>query len=195
MKFRIDAGDDILASRIVSCNKNAKRAEYFTIMADETTYIPVEEQLVICIRYYDTSIYEIQEKFFKFTHVDVTGENTLEKLNLDTSYCRGQAYDRGSNRSGNFKCAQAFVAIVQPLAFYSHCAYHKLSSVANFFPQKKDNTPLTRRVKTRWVEKKDTVLTFMDTLPCLPSAWENISHSYDGRESNAFSFLHSIQSS
>ncbi|KAJ8891666.1 hypothetical protein PR048_004194 [Dryococelus australis] len=104
-------------------------------MADETTGISIKEQLAICIRYFDTNSYEIQEKFFKFIDVvDVSGENIartilqeLDRLNLDISYCRGQAYDGGSNMTGKFKGFQACIAKVQPLAIYSHCANHRLN--------------------------------------------------------------------
>ncbi|KAJ8882694.1 hypothetical protein PR048_014506 [Dryococelus australis] len=165
LKFRLDGEDESLASRIVSFNKNATQNEiiqscgdvitekvvtninnskYFTMMADKTTDISVQEQLAICMRYCDTTTYEILDKFFKFIDVvDATEKNIaraifpkLEKLNLDISYFRGQANG-----------AQVCVARVQPLAFYSHCASHNkactvasirnavgvISSVANFF--------------------------------------------------------------
>ncbi|KAJ8885883.1 hypothetical protein PR048_012089 [Dryococelus australis] len=96
-------------------------------MADETSDISIKEQLAICIRYFDTTSYEMQEKFFKLIDVDVSGENIartilqeLDRLNLDISYCRGQAYDGGSNMSGKFKGAQARVVKLQLLAIYSH---------------------------------------------------------------------------
>ncbi|KAJ8868907.1 hypothetical protein PR048_030448 [Dryococelus australis] len=46
----------------------------------------------------------------------------------------------------------------------------------------------------KWVEKHDTVLTFLDTLPWLPVLLEIISESSETRGSNAFSFFHDIQS-
>ncbi|KAJ8887146.1 hypothetical protein PR048_013361 [Dryococelus australis] len=72
----------------------------------------------------------------------------LDRLNLDIFYCRGQAFDGGSNMSGKFKGVQ-----------------------------------------------HDAVLTFLDTLPCLPVILETISESSETKGSNAFSFLHTIQSS
>ncbi|KAJ8893626.1 hypothetical protein PR048_006226 [Dryococelus australis] len=147
LKFRIDAGDEILASHIGLCNKNAryiskttqnkiiqccgdattekifpniKNTKYFTIMADETTDISIKE-------YFDNTLYEIQEKFFKFIDIaDFSGENIartilqeLDRLNLDISYCRSQAYEGDSNMSGKFKGVQAHIAK------YSHYANHK----------------------------------------------------------------------
>ncbi|KAJ8887969.1 hypothetical protein PR048_007454 [Dryococelus australis] len=268
LQFRIYAGEEILASHIGICDKNAsyiskttqneiiqccgdaitgkifakiKNTKYFTIMADETTGISVKEQLAICIRYFDTTSYEIQGKFFKFFDVvDVSGENIartilqeLDRLNLDISYCRGQAYDGGSIMSGKFKGVQAHIAKVQSLAIYSHCANHRpnlaiskacsvanirnaigvISSVSNFFREsagrihkletevqdklphlKKGKHALKKMCETRWVEKHDVVLTFLDTLSCLPVVLGTISESSESRRSNVFSFLHATQS-
>ncbi|KAJ8887900.1 hypothetical protein PR048_007384 [Dryococelus australis] len=99
-------------------------------MVDEKTDIPIKKQLVICIKYFDSTSNEIQEKFFKFIDVvDVSGENIartilqkLDRINLDISYCRGQAYEEDSNMSGKFKGVQARITKVQSLAIYIHCA-------------------------------------------------------------------------
>ncbi|KAJ8869334.1 hypothetical protein PR048_030909 [Dryococelus australis] len=136
-------------------------------MADETTDISIKKQLAICIRYFDTTSCEIQEKFFKFIDViDVSGENIartivqeLDRLNLDISYCSSQAYDTSLTRVANSKVSR------------------------DFFWQ------------TRWDEKHDAVLTFLDTLPCLSVVLGTISESPESRRSNAFSFLHAIQPS
>ncbi|KAJ8893938.1 hypothetical protein PR048_006539 [Dryococelus australis] len=93
LKFRIDAGDEILASHIGLCDQNASYISKTTL--HEITLCCGDEQLAICIRYFDTTSYEIQEKFFKFFDiVDVSGENIartilqeLDSLNLDISYC------------------------------------------------------------------------------------------------------------
>ncbi|KAJ8889090.1 hypothetical protein PR048_008584 [Dryococelus australis] len=106
--------------------------------------------------------------------------------------------------NGTFKGAQAYVATVQPLAFYSHhttCTVASIrnavgvtSSVANFFrklagrihkleeemqdrlPQyKKGKHTLKKMCETRWIKKEDAVLTFLDTLPWLSSILDNIS--------------------
>nr|CAI5841335.1 unnamed protein product [Callosobruchus analis] len=162
LKFRIDAGDDILADHISSCGKNAsyiskttqneliqccgalitdtivnkiKKARLFTIIADETTDSSITEQLSICIRYFDVDQNEIREDFLKFVEVvDLTGENIaqhilheLEISNLDISLCRCQAYDGGANMSGKIKGVQACISKAQPLAFFSHCASHRLN--------------------------------------------------------------------
>lgn len=266
LKFRIDAGDEDLASHIHSSGKNAsyiskttqneiieccsevitekivsniKKAKYFTLIADETTDISTKQQLSICIRYYDNVSFKIKEDFVKIVDiVDLTGNgitNTilqeLEKLNIDIFYCRGQAYDGGSNMSGKFKGVQARIAGIQPLAIYSHCANHKLnlaiskacsvacirnaigviSSVANFFRQsagrlrkldeemhdklKNGRHSVKQMCETRWVERHDAVLTFLNALPILPIVLDTIAQSTEGTGSDAFSYLHSILSS
>ncbi|KAJ8896504.1 hypothetical protein PR048_001848 [Dryococelus australis] len=200
LKFQIDTRDEILASHIGLCDKNAsyiskitqnvivqccgdaitekifakiKNTKYFPIMADEPTAISIKEQLAICIRYFDTTSYEITEKFFEFIDVvDVSGEHIartilqeLDRLNLDIAYCHCQTYDGGSNMRGKFKGVQ------------------------------ERKHALKRMCETRWVEKHDAVSTFLDTLLCLPVVLETIYKSSESRGSNAFSLLHAIQSS
>ncbi|KAJ8896481.1 hypothetical protein PR048_001825 [Dryococelus australis] len=199
-----DSTDPISSSNSSVVPEPIKNTKYFTTMADETTYISIKEQPASCIRYFDTTSYEIKETFFKFIDVVVvSGENIahtilqeLNRLNLDISYCHGQAYDRGSNMSGKFKGVQEHIEKGQPLAIYSHCENHrpnltisKACSVASI------RNAIGRMCETRWDENHDTVLTFFDTLPCLPVVLETISESCESRGSNVFSFLHAIQSS
>nr|XP_023028330.1 zinc finger MYM-type protein 1-like [Leptinotarsa decemlineata] len=104
-------------------------------MADDTTDVSVCEQLAICIRYFDEDLNEIQEDFLMFVVViELTGENdthhilkALENLNLDITLCRGQAYDGGSNMGGKMKGIQTRISSTKPLAFFTHCASHRLN--------------------------------------------------------------------
>lgn len=142
LKFRIGAGDKELESHIQSCGKNAsyisntiqndllqccgevitskiafeiKCAQFFIVIADETTDLSTQEQLSICIRYFDKKSLEIKEDFIKFIDVvDLSCRNiaqkildALEGLSIDINDCRGQAYDGGSNMSGKFQGEQA----------------------------------------------------------------------------------------
>ncbi|KAJ8895783.1 hypothetical protein PR048_001121 [Dryococelus australis] len=153
-------------------------------MVDESTDISIKEQLAFCIRYFNTTSYEIQEKFFKFIDVvDVSGKTLL-------AFCT--TYDRGSNMSGKFKGVQVHIAKVQPLAIYSHCENHRLNLGITGGG---GGETLGRCAKQDRLKKHDAVLTFLDKLPCLPVVLENISESSESRGSNAFSFLHAIQSS
>jgi hypothetical protein len=268
LKFRVDAGDEVLASHLTSCGKNAsyiskttqneiidccgeviiekivtkiKASKFFTIMADETTDVSIKEQLSICIRYFNTTDCKIEEDFIKFVDVeDLTGESLartilqeLGKLNIDLTYCRGQAFDGSSNMSGIFKGVQARISKLQPLATYSHCTNHRLnlaiskacsvasirnaigviSSMATFFRDSAARFQsleeemhgnhnfqarkhgLKKLCETRWIERHEAVLTFIEHLPALPTVLEAIANSPGGKGSNAFAFLHSILSS
>ncbi|XP_044745092.1 52 kDa repressor of the inhibitor of the protein kinase-like [Coccinella septempunctata] len=174
--------------------------------------------------------------------VKLTGENiahhilrALENLNLDITLCRGQAYDGGANMSGKIKGIQARIASIQPLAFFTHCASHRLnlaistvcavpsirnavgviSSVANFFRDSAQRIHLLREemkahlpkeqqnifkkiCETRWVERHEAVLTFLDILPCLPEILQKMSDEDQGNRrgsTSPFSLLQSIMSS
>ncbi|KAJ8883404.1 hypothetical protein PR048_015247 [Dryococelus australis] len=189
-----------------------KKTTYFTIMADETTDTSIKEQLAICIRYFDTTSYEIQEKFFKFIGIaDVSGINiarsilqVLDRPNLDISYCCGQAYDAGSNMSGLFKGIQARIEklLVKHALASIRNAIGVTSSVSNFFQTevrnklphlKKGKHAFKNMRETRWVEQYDAVLTFLEALPCIPVVSETIYESSESIESNVFSFLHATQ--
>lgn len=94
LKFRIGAGDKGLKSHLQSCGENAsyisntskiafeiKRAQFFTVIADETIDLSTQEQLSICIRYFDKKSLEIKEDFIKFIDVvDLSGENIAQKI-------------------------------------------------------------------------------------------------------------------
>ncbi|XP_063623118.1 52 kDa repressor of the inhibitor of the protein kinase-like [Cydia splendana] len=267
LKFRIDAGDEILRDHVKTCPKNAsyiskstqndlieccgelisnkivnkiKKSKYFTIIADETTDVSICEQLAVCIRYFDVDTNEIQEDFLMFVEVvKLSGENiahhilkALESLNLDITFCRGQAYDGGANMSGKIQGVQARISSIQPLAVFTHCASHRLnlalstactvpsirnavgviSSVATFFresaqrihllreemqtqlPKEKQNI-LKKMCETRWVERHEAVLTFLDVLPCLPDILQKMADQGNRSATSPFSLLQSIMSS
>lgn len=109
LKFRIKAGDKGLESHIQPCGKNAsyifsktiqndliqccgevitskiafeiKCAQFFTVIAEETTDLSTQEQLSICIRYFDKTSLEIKENFIHLINVvDLSGENILQKM-------------------------------------------------------------------------------------------------------------------
>nr|XP_023022689.1 uncharacterized protein LOC111510944 [Leptinotarsa decemlineata] len=117
-------------------------------MTDETTDLPVNKQLPICIGQTNTKDCKIEEDFIKFEEVvDLSGENLahiileeLGKIGLDSDNC--QAFDGSSNMSGIFKGVQARISQTQPLEIHSHCSNHRLnlaiskacSVTSKFFP-------------------------------------------------------------
>lgn len=107
LKFRIDAGDDVLKNHLQNCPKNAsfiskttqndlidccasvildkivnaiKESKYFSILVDETTDISTSEQLVLCIRYVFHN--KVQEDFLKLVIVENTFGFNLSKVIL-----------------------------------------------------------------------------------------------------------------
>ena len=48
----------------------------------------------------------------------------LSQLGLNLEHMRGQGYDGASNMSGKYRCVQARVKELYPLAMYTHCCNH-----------------------------------------------------------------------
>lgn len=78
---------------------------------------------------------QIQERFIKFLHCEngISGK-ALKKidcltndLQLDISKCRGQCYDGAANMAGQFSGLATRIQEINPLAFYTHCASHRLN--------------------------------------------------------------------
>lgn len=125
-------GETIRESLVRDC----RSAQFFSVLADETTDVSTTEQLSICVRFVDTtdSQVKLREEFLGFVGVtSTTGENiaevilsTLESWGLDVSLLRGQGYDGASNMSGKFR-VQAVVRSRVPSAVYLHCRAHSLN--------------------------------------------------------------------
>ncbi|XP_060864369.1 52 kDa repressor of the inhibitor of the protein kinase-like [Metopolophium dirhodum] len=210
LKFRINAGDQILKEHFKSATKNT--TYIIPILADETTDVSISEQFSFCVRYFDSDTCSIREHFLGFTKVEhVTGEyladtiiQILKEKNLDLALLRGQGYDGAANMSGAFKGVQSRIASLQPLAFYTHCANHRLNlvlskastvpsirntvgiitNIYNFLRESALRTqllsekitelfPHQKAVKakklceTRWVERHDGILHFLEILPAI----------------------------
>lgn len=76
-------------------------------MADEVTDSSNKEQVVICLRIVDEQ-FEPHEEFVRMYQVDSiksssiveVWKDTIVRLNLALSNCRGQCYDRAANMAG-----------------------------------------------------------------------------------------------
>ena len=125
--------NDLILSNLV---KKITQAEYFSVLADETTDISCKEQLFICIRYVDSDNC-LQEDSLQFIEVDLlSGESlsrailtNLQRFGIDISKMRGQGYDGAAAMSGRLHGVQAYVQEVVPTAVYVHCAAHSLNLV------------------------------------------------------------------
>ena len=84
-----------------------QHAFYYTIIADEVTDSSNKEQVVFCFRYIDEN-FEAHEEFVGLYQVDSIKsdtivqvlKDTLVRLNLPVTNCRGQCYDGTANMAG-----------------------------------------------------------------------------------------------
>jgi len=129
-------GDEIRKKIIQKINK----AQYFAVLADETTDIQKREQFSICIRYVSTEENNegyLREDFLGFEVAkNLSGQSlavllmeTLAKWGLNLEAMVGQGYDGAANMSGRFRGVQAIVKEAQPKALYTHCSSHRLNLV------------------------------------------------------------------
>lgn len=117
-----------------------QKAKYFAIIMDCTPDNSHTEQLSIVFRIVncesDVGV-SIEEHFIGFVDVhDTTGKglfdtfiDLLNKLQLNISDCRGQAYDNGSNMKGKHQGVQKRVLDVNHKALYVPCGSHNLNLV------------------------------------------------------------------
>ena len=229
--------NDLILSNLV---KKFTQAEYFSVLADETTDISCKEQLSICIRYVDSDNC-LQEDFLQFIEVDgLSGESlsrailtNLQRFGIDISKMRGQGYDGAAAMSGRLHGVQAYVREVVPTAVYVHCAAHSLNlvisrlcsvqavrncigiigAVCKFFntPNKQavferamenctQNNPsrrnrLVQMSATRWIERRDSVMVFLQLYHPVIAALEVSSWQDRDSSTNAQQLSISVQQS
>ena len=163
LDFRVSAGDTVLRDHLAKASSHAKytsppiqneianilgdqiqqtivnrvrRAQFFSLVADEVTDSSNREQLAIVLRYVDPDDLQIREDLVEFVECDagVTGRAVAEKMTgfiqssgLDLNKLRGQAYDGAGNMAGKVKGAAAIITSDYPLALYLHCTSHSLN--------------------------------------------------------------------
>lgn len=108
--------------------------DYFTIMLDECVDSSNKEQLAICIRYVDATL-TVHEEFIglyycpdiKANTIFSIVKDTLLRLNISLSRCRGQCYDGGSNMAGSRNGVKTQILREEPRALFTHCYGHSLN--------------------------------------------------------------------
>lgn len=108
-----------------------RKAECYSIIADEATGVSHKEQLVICIRWVDDN-FDVHEDPVELVNVPKTDTNTLTtcikdcllRCCLPISQCRGQAHDGASNMRGHLNGVAAQIQSGTPAALYVHCLAH-----------------------------------------------------------------------
>ncbi len=115
-------------------SQNIRESACYSIMADECTDVANNEQFTICIRWVDEKL-EDHEDFIGLYKVDnISAESlthaikdTLVRMNVSLSQCRGQCYDGASNMSGSRNGVAAKLALEEKCALYTHCYGHALN--------------------------------------------------------------------
>ena len=114
-------------------------SKYYSIIVDATPDSAHVKQTVFILRYVywnnELNTYSVQEKLLDFMDCNKKkGEdiaalilNVLKKHQVPLTDCRGQGYDNGSNMSGCYKGAQAYIQKENALAFFLPCACHSLN--------------------------------------------------------------------
>lgn len=117
--------------RSVCSDVRKQNPAIFSVIVDGTKDIAGIEQESVCVRYVSKDLHPV-EVFLGFYAADsTTGQNiatiiedVLQRLQLDMSLLRGQAYDGAANMAGVYNGAQAIIRRKQPLALYVHCVSH-----------------------------------------------------------------------
>ena len=113
-------------------------SDFFSVMIDETTDSSNREQVVVCIRWVDDQL-EPHEEFIGLYKVDdicsstlvSVIKDTLLRLNLSLTRCRGQCYDGASNMQGARNGVAKRLADEESRAVYTHCYGHALNLAAS----------------------------------------------------------------
>ncbi|XP_052253227.1 zinc finger MYM-type protein 1-like [Dreissena polymorpha] len=125
----------LMALRILrKVASDIKTNEFYTIMADETTDKSNREQVVVVFRHVDEDL-NVHEDFVGFHQVnsiDATTltsviEDTLLRMNLSLSQCRGQCYDGASNMTGAKRGVATNILAKEERAVFTHCYGHALN--------------------------------------------------------------------
>ena len=111
-----------------------QQTDYFTIMLDECVDSSNKEQLTICMRYVDAA-FAVHEEFVGLYYcLDIKAntifsivKDTLLRLNLCLTRCRGQCYDGASNMAGSRNGLKTHILQEEPCALFTHCYGHSLN--------------------------------------------------------------------
>ena len=111
---------------------------FYSIMCDECTDASNKEQVVICIRWIESSNLEVHEDVIGLYAVANISSATIVKvikdalvrLQLGLNKCRGQCYDGASSMSGPRSGVAKQLRDEEPRALYLHCHGHALNLAA-----------------------------------------------------------------
>ena len=113
-----------------------KKAQWFTLIADEVTDLSNKELLSLVLMCVDHDTGLAREDLMDFLGCDTgitrrsladTITTTLQGYGLDLTKLRGQAYDGAGNMAGSVRGTATLITAQHPLALYLHCASHSLN--------------------------------------------------------------------
>ena len=118
-------------------SSSIQKANFYTVMADESTDASNKEQVVIVIRWVDKGL-NVHEDFVRLHQVDNTNAETiaekittsLNDMNLNVHQMRGQCYDGASVMSGLKTGVATRIQQLESRAIYTHCYGHSLNLAA-----------------------------------------------------------------
>ena len=120
-------------------SKDIRDSGCYTIMADECTDVANKEQFTICIRWVGQDLQD-HEDFIGLYEVSSINADCLTKAIKDTllrigvkiSECRGQCYDGASNMNGIKNGVAIQIAKEEKRAVYTHCYAHSLNLAVGY---------------------------------------------------------------
>ena len=114
-------------------------------MADECTDVANKEQFTICMRWVGEDMQDHEDfvGLYEMAKIDANSlvraiKDTLVRMNVQLTNCRGQCYDGASNMSGSRNGVATQIAREENRALYVHCFGHALNlAVADTVKQSK----------------------------------------------------------
>jgi hypothetical protein len=125
----------IMALQILrQVSHNIQNSMCFSIMADECTDVANKEQFTLVMRWVGEDLQD-HESFIGLYEVDsITSDSlvyairdTLLRMSVNLSACRGQCYDGAANMSGSRNGVATQIMAEEKRAVYTHCYGHALN--------------------------------------------------------------------
>ena len=115
-------------------SRNIQKSTCFSIMADECTDVSNKEQFTIIIRCVDENLQDHEYFIGIYEVASITADSlvhaikdTLVRMSLSLSACRGQCYDGASNMSGSKNGVSTQILAEEKHAIYTHCYGYALN--------------------------------------------------------------------
>ena len=127
---------EVMALQVLrKLTSSLQESEFFTIMVDECTDSADHEQLAVCFRWADHDL-EIHEEFFGLYEIPAVTTvsvitDTLLRMNLNISRCRGQCYDGAKNMAGEKGGVSKQIMEKEKRVLFCHCYGHSLNLAAS----------------------------------------------------------------